>query len=141
MFYLLFGLGWYISFSFIIKSLSFIKEWKQFDDLFESSLFSPRKGSFSTSPKVHWKFYSVFTKLGKDFPNWCISNKATEKIFHSDLPLFNQVGPKGLEFARYSLDYHTIRNYLYTNRTWGKDRYSSWVKWIMNFLIMHCHYF
>jgi hypothetical protein len=57
------------------------------------------------------------------------------------LPLFNQVGPKGLEFARYSLDYHTIRNYLYTNRTWGKDRYSSWVKWIMNFLIMHCHYF
>lgn len=36
--------------------------------------------------------------------------------------LLNLVGPKGLEFARYSLDYHTIRNYLYTNRTWGKDR-------------------
>ncbi|KAB2062088.1 hypothetical protein ES319_A10G129100v1 [Gossypium barbadense] len=28
----------------------------------------------------------------------------------------------GLEFARYSLDYHTIRNYMYVNRTWGKQR-------------------
>lgn len=38
--------------------------------------------------------------------------------------LFNlvQIGPKGLEFARYSLDYHTIRNYLYVNRTWGRQR-------------------
>ncbi|BBG92615.1 coenzyme F420 hydrogenase family / dehydrogenase, beta subunit family [Prunus dulcis] len=26
--------------------------------------------------------------------------------------LLNLIGPKGLEFARYSLDYHTIRNYL-----------------------------
>jgi len=34
-----------------------------------------------------------------------------------------QVGPKGIEFARYSLDYHTIRNYLYVNRLWGKERY------------------
>ena len=36
--------------------------------------------------------------------------------------LLNLIGPKGLEFARYSLDYHTIRNYLYVNRTWGKQR-------------------
>ncbi|KAH7834475.1 hypothetical protein Vadar_016380 [Vaccinium darrowii] len=36
--------------------------------------------------------------------------------------LLNLIGPKGLEFARYSLDYHTIRNYLYTTRTWGKER-------------------
>lgn len=34
-----------------------------------------------------------------------------------------QIGPKGLEFARYSLDYHTIRNYLHVNRLWGKERY------------------
>lgn len=34
-----------------------------------------------------------------------------------------QIGPKGLEFARYSLDYHTIRNYLYVHRKWGKNRY------------------
>lgn len=40
-----------------------------------------------------------------------------------DTPLCVQIGPKGLEFARYSLDYHTIRNYLYVNRAWGKERY------------------
>ncbi|KAL3329204.1 hypothetical protein AABB24_036346, partial [Solanum stoloniferum] len=36
--------------------------------------------------------------------------------------LLNIVGPKGLEFARYSLDYHTIRNYLHVVRKWGKER-------------------
>ncbi|KNA21393.1 hypothetical protein SOVF_043290 [Spinacia oleracea] len=36
--------------------------------------------------------------------------------------VLNLIGPKGLEFARYSLDYHTIRNYLYVNRAWGKER-------------------
>ncbi|CAB4261927.1 unnamed protein product [Prunus armeniaca] len=36
--------------------------------------------------------------------------------------LLNLIGPKGLEFACYSLDYHTIRNYLYVNRIWGKQR-------------------
>lgn len=36
--------------------------------------------------------------------------------------LLNLIGPKGLEFARYSLDYHTIRNYLHINRNWGKQR-------------------
>ncbi|CAD6265130.1 unnamed protein product [Miscanthus lutarioriparius] len=36
--------------------------------------------------------------------------------------LLNLVGPKGLEFARYSLDYHTIRNYLHVRRAWGKQR-------------------
>lgn len=33
-----------------------------------------------------------------------------------------QVGPKGLEFGRYSLDYHNIRNYLHVHRAWGKKR-------------------
>ncbi|XP_022849415.1 7-hydroxymethyl chlorophyll a reductase, chloroplastic isoform X1 [Olea europaea var. sylvestris] len=36
--------------------------------------------------------------------------------------VLNLIGPKGLEFARYSLDYHTIRNYLHVNRAWGKQR-------------------
>ncbi|KAH0470061.1 hypothetical protein IEQ34_001619 [Dendrobium chrysotoxum] len=36
--------------------------------------------------------------------------------------ILNLIGPKGLEFGRYSLDYHTIRNYLYVNRQWGKQR-------------------
>ncbi|CAL8990201.1 unnamed protein product [Prunus brigantina] len=44
------------------------------------------------------------------------------KLLFYDLVLVEQIGPKGLEFARYSLDYHTIRNYLYVNRIWGKQR-------------------
>eukprot|EP00803_Ostreobium_quekettii_P000456 evm.model.scf_41.5 EVM.evm.TU.scf_41.5 scf_41:174089-180627(-) len=30
-------------------------------------------------------------------------------------------GPKGLEFAKYSLDYHYLRNYLYVGRNWGRE--------------------
>jgi 7-hydroxymethyl chlorophyll a reductase len=30
--------------------------------------------------------------------------------------ILNLVGPKGLEFAKYSIDYHYIRNWLYVNR-------------------------
>ncbi|GBG65632.1 hypothetical protein CBR_g51515 [Chara braunii] len=41
--------------------------------------------------------------------------------------LLEKVGPKGLEFARFSLDYHTIRNYLYVHRVWGKERADSHV--------------
>ena len=33
-----------------------------------------------------------------------------------------QVGPKGLEFAKYSIDYHNIRNYLYVMRHMGVER-------------------
>lgn len=29
------------------------------------------------------------------------------------------IGPRGVEFARYSIDYHVIRNYLYVMRCWG----------------------
>jgi 7-hydroxymethyl chlorophyll a reductase len=36
--------------------------------------------------------------------------------------IYLQVGPKGLEFGRYSLDYHNIRNYIHVNRAWGKKR-------------------
>ena len=32
------------------------------------------------------------------------------------------VGPKGLEFARYSIDYHYIRNWIHVNRHWGSQR-------------------
>lgn len=31
-----------------------------------------------------------------------------------------KLGPKGLEFGRYSLDYHTIRNWLHVQRHWKK---------------------
>ncbi len=33
-----------------------------------------------------------------------------------------QVGPKGLEFAKYSIDYHYVRNWLYVQRHWGAAR-------------------
>ena len=32
------------------------------------------------------------------------------------------LGPKGLEFGRYSVDYHFIRNWLYVNRNWAPGR-------------------
>jgi hypothetical protein len=32
------------------------------------------------------------------------------------------LGPKGLEFGRYSIDYHFIRNWLYVNRHMGAPR-------------------
>lgn len=32
------------------------------------------------------------------------------------------IGPKGVNFARYSIDYHVLRNYLYILYTWGEER-------------------
>ncbi|KAI5065448.1 hypothetical protein GOP47_0020143 [Adiantum capillus-veneris] len=56
-------------------------------------------------------------KLGKE-------NKKPAPRFVGNLIAFllNLVGPKGLEFGRYSLDYHNIRNYLHVHRCWGKKR-------------------
>jgi hypothetical protein len=34
----------------------------------------------------------------------------------------NYVGPKGVNFARYSIDYHILRNYLHCVKKWGVDR-------------------
>eukprot|EP00559_Dactyliosolen_fragilissimus_P006155 CAMPEP_0184870510 /NCGR_PEP_ID=MMETSP0580-20130426/37721_1 /TAXON_ID=1118495 /ORGANISM="Dactyliosolen fragilissimus" /LENGTH=511 /DNA_ID=CAMNT_0027372605 /DNA_START=289 /DNA_END=1824 /DNA_ORIENTATION=+ len=34
------------------------------------------------------------------------------------------VGPKGMHFARYSIDYHILRNYLHVLNEWGEDRAS-----------------
>ncbi|GLC35133.1 hypothetical protein PLESTB_000557800 [Pleodorina starrii] len=36
--------------------------------------------------------------------------------------ILNLIGPKGLEFGKYSIDYHYIRNYLYVHRNWGSKR-------------------
>ncbi|MEB3161886.1 MAG: coenzyme F420 hydrogenase/dehydrogenase beta subunit N-terminal domain-containing protein [Prochlorothrix sp.] len=33
--------------------------------------------------------------------------------------ILTRIGPQGLEFARYSIDYHTLRNYLYVQRHRG----------------------
>jgi hypothetical protein len=34
------------------------------------------------------------------------------------------LGPKGVSFARYSIDYHILRNYLYVLHVWGEERAS-----------------
>jgi len=35
--------------------------------------------------------------------------------------VLEKVGPKGKEFGMYSLDYHTVRNFLYVKRHFGSD--------------------
>lgn len=34
----------------------------------------------------------------------------------------NFIGPKGVNFARYSIDYHILRNYLHVLDAWGEER-------------------
>ena len=36
--------------------------------------------------------------------------------------LVTSVGPKGMNFASYSIDYHILRNYLHVISEWGEDR-------------------
>ena len=36
--------------------------------------------------------------------------------------MFVQVGPKGVEFGKYSIDYHYIRNFIQVNRNWKAAR-------------------
>lgn len=36
--------------------------------------------------------------------------------------LFRFIGPKGVNFARYSIDYHLLRNYLHVLYEWGEER-------------------
>ena len=36
--------------------------------------------------------------------------------------LLSRIGPTGLEFAKYSIDYHTLRNYLHVLYDWGPER-------------------
>jgi len=35
--------------------------------------------------------------------------------------VLERVGPKGLEFARYSIEYHTLRNFIYVQRTFRPE--------------------
>jgi hypothetical protein len=36
--------------------------------------------------------------------------------------VMRNIGPKGINFARYSIDYHILRNYLHVVDVWGEDR-------------------
>jgi hypothetical protein len=35
--------------------------------------------------------------------------------------LLTSIGPKGVNFARYSIDYHILRNYLHVVDAWGAN--------------------
>lgn len=35
--------------------------------------------------------------------------------------LMSSIGPKGVNFARYSIDYHVLRNYLHVLDVWGEE--------------------
>jgi len=39
--------------------------------------------------------------------------------------VISNVGPKGINFARYSIDYHILRNYLHVVDEWGEERASN----------------
>ncbi|KAI3423955.1 hypothetical protein D9Q98_009789 [Chlorella vulgaris] len=55
-------------------------------------------------------------KLGKG------PNPAPRWIGNALAWVLEKLGPKGLEFAKYSVDYHYIRNYIHVMRHWGPKR-------------------
>lgn len=89
----------------------------------ENLYFDAGMGPSKPAPKLIGNLIAFLLNLVSIVFKSAILVPEAENDLHSDLVLFVQIGPKGLEFARYSLDYHTIRNYLYTNRSWGKERY------------------
>lgn len=52
-------------------------------------------------------------KAPKGAPRWLGEILAT---------VLTWIGPQGLEFARYSIDYHYIRNFIHVSRHWGTQR-------------------
>ncbi|BDA42980.1 probable coenzyme F420 hydrogenase subunit beta [Coccomyxa sp. Obi] len=49
-------------------------------------------------------------------------NPAPRPVGNLIAKLLTWLGPKGLEFGRYSIDYHYIRNFIYVNRHMGPGR-------------------
>ena len=49
-------------------------------------------------------------------------NPAPRPVGNAIAKLLTWLGPKGLEFGRYSIDYHYIRNFIYVNRHMGPAR-------------------
>ena len=50
----------------------------------------------------------------------CVAPDGRQECCHIQVLL--RLGPKGLEFGRYSIDYHFIRNWLYVKRKWSDNR-------------------
>jgi coenzyme F420-reducing hydrogenase beta subunit len=60
----------------------------------------------------------VLAMMGKPVP------EVGMPVWMGELMAFgiSSLGPKGVSFARYSIDYHVLRNYLHVVETWGVDR-------------------
>lgn len=56
--------------------------------------------------------------LGKPIPDTGMPGWLGEIMAFS----MRNLGPKGINFARYSIDYHILRNYLHVLDVWGQDR-------------------
>ena len=60
----------------------------------------------------------VMSMIGKDPPD-----KGMPLLLGEIMAFAMQsIGPKGTNFARYSIDYHLLRNYLHILYEWGEDR-------------------
>ncbi|KAI9073645.1 hypothetical protein K1719_044388 [Acacia pycnantha] len=70
---------------------------------------------------MFWALIAWTMELGRVDKFLKAASDTPETVLHYEFMQDYKIGPKGLEFGRYSLDYHTIRNYLYVNRAWGKE--------------------
>lgn len=85
-----------------------------------------RLGEVASGTGSHEKMASATT--GSDS---IILNKLSKKVPEEGMPMWlgeimafamRNIGPKGINFARYSIDYHILRNYLHVLDTWGEER-------------------
>lgn len=53
--------------------------------------------------------------------------------------VISSVGPKGINFARYSIDYHILRNYLHVLNEWGVERSETCLPQSAQRIVAHYH--
>lgn len=76
--------------------------------------------------KGSWKDFAVQTVLADGVIEEMIGKKPKEQgmpigVGNFVSSLVQYIGPKGLNFAEYSIDYHILRNYFYCLDQWGED--------------------
>jgi len=53
--------------------------------------------------------------------------------------VLEKIGPRGLEFARYSIDYHFVRNYLHVQRTFDRARAEQHIPTFAKVIVQRCN--
>ncbi|GFH52685.1 coenzyme F420 hydrogenase subunit beta [Chaetoceros tenuissimus] len=76
--------------------------------------------------KGSWKDFAVQTVLADGVIEEMIGKQPKEQgmppaVGNIVAKLVQYIGPKGLNFAEYSIDYHILRNYLYCLDQWGEN--------------------